>query len=129
MSKCKHKLRAHNHGDGTFCRHCGMEDIECVQDLLTREEELEAKVERLESRGIESMRFELEVQADRIRELESEREWTEVESGGMPDEEGWYLCAFSDGSVETFHIASGWRSNSACRLTHWTANPAHPGGE
>lgn len=61
-------------------------------------------------------------------------EWTEVESAGMPEEEGWYLCAFSDGSVESFYIADddiaegGWSSMNIS-LTHWTANPAHPGGE
>ena len=60
-------------------------------------------------------------------------EWVEMDGkpGTMPDEEGLYLCAFSDGTVETFHIdnddihGGGWRLG-ACKLTHWADVPAHP---
>jgi len=60
-------------------------------------------------------------------------QWEEINSqGSLPDEEGSYLCAFSDGSVEAFYIdvdilaAGGWR-NLSCKLTHWADLPKHPG--
>ena len=60
-------------------------------------------------------------------------EWTELDGkpGTMPDDEGWYLCAYSNGDVEVMHIDNddindgGW-GRRHCRLTHYADVPAHP---
>jgi len=60
-------------------------------------------------------------------------EWNEITGpGSLPDDPGKYLCAFSDGSVETFNldeddIARGGWACDTCRITHWADHPKHPG--
>ena len=59
-------------------------------------------------------------------------EWVELDGkpGTMPDE-GNYLCAFSDGTVEVMDIDvdmindGGWRLMGVW-MTHWADVPAHP---
>ena len=58
--------------------------------------------------------------------------WMDTDDYGMPQTEGWYLCAFNDGSVETFHIdesmfEEGWTSDSGkVWITYWAEVPKHP---
>ena len=59
--------------------------------------------------------------------------WTKLNGtpGAMPDEPGRYLCAFADGTVETFDIEyddienGGWGYGGA-KMLYWTDVPEHP---
>ena len=54
-------------------------------------------------------------------------DWVDVKRYGFPDDEGAYLCAFTDGTIETLrHFpgeegASGsyWNQKSSTHVSHW----------
>ncbi len=61
--------------------------------------------------------------------------WTDNKRWGPPDEEGWYLVAFSDGKIETFPWYEGdeewWikpykGAKGEVIITHWAELPEHP---
>lgn len=64
--------------------------------------------------------------------------WTDNKRWGPPDAPGMYLCAFSDGTIETFPLGEDeveledctfWRvpGFKGTIITHWAELPKHPG--
>lgn len=58
-------------------------------------------------------------------------EWRPIEIGGMPDDEGTYLVAFTDGTVESFpmdqdDLAHGQIQAGAARGIYWAMPIPHP---
>ena len=58
--------------------------------------------------------------------------WTDTVIDGPPEADGKYLCAFSNGDVETFNYWIGdvdwWHepSEDGVIVTHWAKHPDHP---
>jgi len=54
-------------------------------------------------------------------------EWISVED--LPEGDGWYICHFSDGSIETYYFIpedGGFVPCSDCVVTHWMPLPSPP---